>query len=190
MMLAAAAVGVYTILRPGELLGSRAHPERNPRVSSITFFVRASSNEVAPLSSFALLPDRFTIALGVTKTDQAGVRAPKPCAAPYAVRALWEWMLLRRDRGETRPELFCCDNVPLRQSSLIRELQCAHLAQLGSAVRFGGKSFRRGGTSALVLTESTADVQAQGGWANPDMVAVYTTAEAAEQRRLAISRRS
>ena len=190
MMLAAAAIGVHAALRPGELLGSVSHPDRTPRPSSIIFYARAGSNAVAPLSALAPLPDRFTIDLGVTKTDQSGKRPPKACAAPYAVRALWEWMLLRQQRGETRPELFCYDSVPLRQTTLLRELNLAHSVQLGTDAHFTGKCFRRGLTSALILTASTADAQAAGAWRTAAMVAVYTAPEAAEAQRLAISRRS
>ena len=191
MLLAAAHTGVHTTLRPSELLGSKQYPERAPLAASIVFYSHPHSSGIASIASGAAsrVPDRFSIDLGATKTDQAGRAAPKSCAVPAAVRALWEWSLLRYARAEPSPLLFALDGAPLLLKSLLSELMQLHELQGLGPVRFTGKSFRRGGNSeAAAAAMPVADLQSRGGWASAAMVSVYTTAEAAEQRRLALAR--
>lgn len=191
MLLAAAHTGVHTTLRPSELLGSKQYPERAPQAAALTFYSHPHSSAIASLASGTAprVPDRFTIDLGATKTDQAGRAAPKACAVPAAVRALWEWALLRRDRAEPSPLLFALEGTPLLLKTLLSELMQLHVTQGLGPVRFTGKCFRRGGNSeAAAAAMPIADLQARGGWASAAMVSVYTTSEAAEQRRLALAR--
>ena len=191
MMLAAAHVGVHTVLRPSKILGSAEHPLRAPLFSAVQFFRRPHSKELALVSegSADRLPDRFTIDLGPTKTDQAGKRAPKATAAPPAVRALWEWCIMRHHLAEPSDRLFALDGEPLLMHELLAELAAVHARQGFGPVRFTGKCFRRGGTSAAVAAGlPIADVQSRGGWRSTAMVARYTSDEAAEERRLELSR--
>lgn len=191
MLLAAAYFGVHTVLRPSEMLGSKQHPNRAPLASSLVFYTRPQFSEVASVASgsASFVPDRFSIDLGATKTDQAGRNAPKVCSVPSAVRALWEWSLVRLQRAETSPLLFALDGTPLLMKQLLSDLQELHERQGLGPARFTGKSFRRGGNSgAAAAGLSIADLQARGGWRNPAMVSVYTTAEAQRERVLAIGR--
>ena len=72
---------------------------------------------------------------------------------------------------------------------LLAELSAVHFCQGFGRAKFTGKCFRRGGTSeAVASTLPITDVQSRGGWKSAAMVARYTSAEAAEQRRLTLSR--
>ena len=191
MILAAAMLGVHAALRPSELMGSRQHPERRLLASSIVFYAQRNSKAVVePRTGYEDgVPDRFTVNLGATKTDQEGLKAPKPCAVPSAVRALWDWCKLRMRVGTTLPFLFVCDNEPLTLATLLSELERVHEQQGMGTIVLGGKSFRRGGTSgAAAAGIPTADLQAMGGWASAAMPSIYTTAEAAQERVFALGR--
>ena len=193
MILAAAMLGVHGALRPGEMLGSAAHPNRAPLAAYVVFHAHAHSKVILALQSGSAsrVPDRFTIDLGVTKTDQAGRKAPRACAVPVAVRAMWEWMLLRGHLLTNRESalLFYVDGKQLLMPTLLHELEKLHELQGLGPVRFTGKSFRRGGTSeAAAAGMPIADLQARAGWASSAMPSVYTTAEAAEERRLTLDR--
>jgi hypothetical protein len=88
-------LGVYALLRPSEILGSAQHRDRTLRFDQIEFFETASSTQrvrLHPIGSDAddhALPDRYSISLGVTKTDQRAKKSGKIVAGAPTVEALW-----------------------------------------------------------------------------------------------------
>ena len=189
-MLAVCYLGVCCLLRPNEIFGSPKAPDRVPLAASVVFYRRDGSLMPVGRSSLpADTPDRFSIDLGVTKSDQHGKRKPKVCSVPAAVSALWKWSIIRYNLGGARPELFALDGAVVSQRRVLSELIAAHKAQGLGVARFTGKSFRRGGTSGLVARGlPIADVRAAAGWRSDAMVGVYTIEEAAQQRLLSVGR--
>lgn len=203
MVWAAASLGVAALLRPSELLGSAQSVKqgmidtRALRLSQITFYKHAESQQVATFLSRGAdideqpLPDRFTVALGQTKSDQLGKRGPKVVAAAFAVEALWRWCHLRRSLGASQsPLLFACDGAsPLTMPTLLAAIKRG-LINLGfKNPKVTGKCFRRGGTSSLVEQGiGNEDVARVGDWRSSTMVNIYSNKEAQEARRIAVSR--
>ena len=115
------------------------------------------------------VPDRFAVRLGITKADQAATNAPTVVAAASAVRALWVWMHVRRDLHFASPRLFVsCEEhkagpveVNLSMAALCRVVSNA-LDRVGiEHPPITGKTFRRGGASALTAAAaSTATIAA------------------------------
>ena len=197
MLWAAANLGVYGLLRPNELLGSPAHPERVPTPAMVVFYAREDSEEVralCPLGSVwgaTPVPDRFTLALGPTKADQAGRNAPHGIAAAPAVRALWRWMHVRRAGGaRTQEPLFSlAGEAPLSLSALGAAITGWCQAAGIEPARFTGKSLRRSGASLLTASgASLADLMAQGRWRSAEMPALYSDAGSKRARALRASR--
>ena len=188
---AAATVALYSCLRPSELLGSAEHPDRALCVADIVFYSHPRSDAIQRWRDLPLVrvPDRFTIKLGQTKTDQAGTSAPYPCAVPAAVAALWKWCLMRQRLGEKSPLLFYLNGTPLRMRTLLDSLEIAHEQQGLGDISFTGKCFRRGGTSSAAASGmAIPDMMARGRWKSPAMPAVYTSGHAALARKLWLDR--
>lgn len=200
MRWAAANTATYGLLRPSEFLGSPQHRDRALQARQITFFARAGSElprALCPMHASketieAALPDRFTIALGVTKADQQARNAPLAIAAQPAIRALWRWMHIRRDLcpgAET--ELF---RVPRSPPLSCKELT-AHLENWIEAAghdrpKITGKAFRRGGASGLMASGAArADIAAAGRWRSVAMVETYSNRQSKAARALEVSRR-
>jgi site-specific recombinase XerD len=201
MVWAAATIGVYALLRPSEILGEEVKADmvdsrRALRFTQITFYEKEGSNQrvrlLDPGSDVDLfaIPDRYTISLGPTKTDQLAKREPKIVAAAPAVQALWRWCHLRRSFGANSPLLFSCnETVPLTMPVLLKAIKNA-LIKLGyQNPKVTGKCIRRGGASSLVAQGiSNEDVARVGDWRTSNMVNIYANREAREARRIATSR--
>lgn len=197
MRWAAANVGTYAMLRPGELLGAHSQRERALRPEQITFFacesiipMRLLPWGTTPLSGEDI-PDRFEIALGVTKADQRATNAPHPVAAAPAVRALWTWMHMRRDRGPAEgSELFRVPGEqPLSVAELCSTLEAALKQLTGTPHKVTGKAFRMGGATSLMADRAPRDVMmAAGRWASDRMPEVYATIQSQRLRQMDFSR--
>ncbi|MDR3403682.1 MAG: tyrosine-type recombinase/integrase [Chthoniobacter sp.] len=190
LMWAAATLGTGAVCRPSEFLG---HPQKRQetalRVDAITFFAKDGVTRLAADSRAT--PAHFTIRLGRTKTDQRALKAPKVVANPQAVSALWRWMSVRAAYCIDSPLLFAdTAGQALAQAVLLRALGVA-LRSIGNTTdRITGKSFRRGGASALVAAGlSDSAVAAVGGWASVGMVQVYSDADSRAARLIANSRK-
>jgi integrase len=195
MMWAAATLGIYGILRPNEMLSR--HHESNIRVEDIEFYATAGKERLVDLLSPGLLldehkwPDRYTINLHITKTDQTGKRPPKVIAAKTAVRAMWTWLNLRQAFGFHHDFVFCQKEGKLLTMKRLMENIQTGLTSLGyHDVHITPKCFRRGGASALVQQGlANSDVALVGGWQSANMVNTYASAAAQQARTIAISRR-
>jgi integrase len=195
MRFAAMTLATCALLRPGEVLGSGGVDNRPLLASSITFYALRDRSDVAhllpqgaDLDRYAR-PDRYSIYLGVTKADRTASNLPSVVAAPLAVDALWRWMHLRRDLGVVDPLLFYHAGVPLRVNTLTGSIKAA-LGKIGYRDPVvTGKTFRRGGASALVAAGVPLSVVAAAGrWRTIAMVSVYADAESKAARVLAASR--
>lgn len=201
MVMAAASVGVYGCLRPGELLGSHLHRERAIQVGSVSFWADAQGLRSCAvgrgLRDLGPVPHHVTIELGVTKADQTGQRGRKEIAARPAVEALWNWLHLRAElrppASEAAVFVSASDQTTrwarLSVASLMRQLsvwgQRAGLARH----QFGGKSMRQGAAKALMESGAPVpDIMAQGRWATASMPALYAGPDAMRLRRLMVSR--
>jgi integrase len=194
---AAATLGVYAMLRPSEMLGSANLRDRALEAAQITFYERPGSDQTLALLDRGAdlddynLPDRYTIALRVTKTDQFARKGGKVVAGATAVEALWRWCHLRRDLGCESELLFDCSGLgPLSMASLVRAITTGIQKLRGGNPKVTPKCFRRGGASGLVAQGlSNEDVASVSGWRTPAMVSVYAAAHAQEARRVVVSRR-
>lgn len=196
MRWAAACTYTYGLFRSSELLGSPQHRERAITAAQVTFYMLADSDRRALLlpvgtdvTAYAA-PDRFAIRLGATKTDAAGSAPPRVIAAPPAVNALWRWFHARRDEGAAGPLLFHArGESPLQMPQLLDYLELHRAAAGAGDGRLTGKTFRRGGASALVAGNvPRADAAAAGGWRSESMLEVYANQAAKNQRAIAVSR--
>lgn len=190
MLWAAATLACYAALRPSELLGSAQHRDRALKAESISF-LRRDGAILSRATAGAQLPDRFTIQLGPTKTDQRGFASAKVVAGATAVEALWRWCGMREAFGITSPLLFACEGcAPLAATRLFGTLRQACLDTGRGKVKITGKCFRRGGASGLVgQGVPNADVARVVGWASVRTVETYTDQAALERRALVASRR-
>jgi len=195
MMWAAATMGTYALLRPGEFLGNRKERAAIP-VVAITFFSHLSLPLIMSLPSaaesidVANLPVRYTIQLGITKADQRGLNAPHPVAAPLAVEAMWRWLHRRRMGGVQGPQLFRMPNQPaLSQIKLLAWLE-GRLTQAGyNNFTLSGRGFRRGGASSLTAQGFVPQQMAAAGrWKSAAMVNVYSSKQSQAQRAAILSR--
>ena len=207
MKYAAACVATYGLLRISELIGSAQHTDRHLAVSQITFYDR--EHKEVPVLGYRekqRVPARFTIRFGETKTDQAGGNTSKHIAAEPAVHALWTWMnhrsmLSQQNQAERKPAssphlwMNPADQNPstlkpvlMRKDSLFRFLE-QWLEVIGYPdASITGKSFRRGGASALIESGAARpDVQGAGGWASASMMDVYSSEAAKLARTLKVS---
>ena len=198
MRWAAANVGTYGLLRPSEFLSVYRNRAAAVTAAQVTFYAAAGSAQVrallptgAPLPP-ALLPDRFTLALGPTKADQQGANPPLVIAAHPAVAGLWRWMHVRRDLGGL-PDgpVF---QVPEERHLSCKEL-CSYVADWAQALHGGerphvtGRTFRRGGASGLHgAGASRADTMQAGRWGTGAMVEVYSSARSKADRAARVSR--
>lgn len=196
--LTAAAVGVYGLLRPVELLGSHQHRSRALQLEAVTFFWDEAETRVAVLArsldkAIAQTPHHFVLRLGATKADPLGANAPLPIAAQPAVQALWRWIHLRREFRPPGVNRFIFID-PHSYSCLSTAAMMAHLRELGrlAGVRnfaFTGRSLRRGGAASLMRRGAAIpDIQAAGRWSSAAMPALYAGADAVRRRQLAISK--
>ena len=210
IMWAAACLGTFFVLRPGELFGSRdTELGRVLRADQISFERGGQPASIAPGTS-AALPDVIVLALGPTKTDQLGMNAPRRSSAGPVLRAVWAWAREREmtkldphwvariaASGHTRdwnPFLF---SLPIEPNNKILEDYRVFaylndwLPMLGIPKQhIAGKSFRRGGASGMMAAGvDREDAAAIGGWASTRMLDTYTSAAADAQRRLAITKK-
>ena len=208
MCWAAACLGVFGLLRPGEFIDVAQGPERLLAASAITFFASPGSERPQGLLPRGTnvddyrIPDRFTIRLGITKADQLGKNPDHVIAAPMGVQALWRWMHIRRDaypEGAVVPNfvfvwprsshLHGASKFQLRLPALNYTLSTWAPRPAGCQVRFMGKSFRRGGASAMTASGAPIpDIMAAGRWKSSAMVGVYSNAESKRDRAIAMSR--
>lgn len=199
MLWTALHTGTYGLLRPSEMLGSQAHPSRALTASQIEFYRDrgsdtpyevASSRSPADLDSLTS-PDRFTISLGPTKTDQLGHNPPLPIAAAPAVRAMWQWMHMRSRLGlrDADPLFALPGQPPLSCRALLTHIDSWIAASGRVNARVSGKSFRRGGASALMAAgASTSDVATAGRWKTQHMAERYTSDASQLARATEVSR--
>lgn len=200
LLWAAACVATYGLLRPSEMLGSQQHRDRALMPAAITWFRDEHTLEVRGMLPEGTdthcrivdsCPDRFTIDLGVTKTNQQGVPRPKMIAARPAVLALWMWVHKRRAaRPREGDRLFQHpDRRPLSITTLTASIVQATRAVLHRDIRPTGKSFRRGGATTLAnIGASGPDIQGAGPWRSPAMIGVYVSAAAQEASAARVSR--
>lgn len=201
MLWAAATLGVYGLLRPGELLGSARDRSRAARADAVLFFATPAGLRRMDVSSITPapggLPDHFTVQLGVTKADPLGRNPDLPISAPTAVAAMWRWLHTRAALG-LPPDgpLFA---LPHSQGG-IELLSCASLCKEIArwiAITTGvpppkvtGRCFRKGGASALVAAGATVPAIMQSGrWSSPAMVSVYADQASKRRRALLTGRR-
>jgi hypothetical protein len=196
MCWAAANLGTYGVLRIGELLTSKAHPERALKEDRVLF--RNEANQAVHYLPCAdeidesEYPHHFRLDIGMTKT---GIAAPRFVAARPAVEAMWRWIHVRRDLARKRGTTAVTDlfrmpgEAPLTLKSLTGFLQ-DQLESLGlGRPQLTGKAFRRGGASSLVAGNvPRRDAANAGGWASTAMLEVYASDEAKERRAIAVSR--
>lgn len=196
MRWAAACTHTYGFFRAGELLGSPQHPDRAVAATQVVFYMFPNSGRRAPLlplgadpAAFAM-PDRFTIKIGPSKTDPAGIAPPRVVAAYPAVAALWRWVHARRDEGAAGPLLFHArGEPPLIMPRLLSYLELHRTAAHAGNGRLTGKTFRRGAASAVIASNvPRADAAAAGGWRSESMLEVYANQIAKTQRAIAVSR--
>jgi hypothetical protein len=112
-------------------------------------------------------------------------------AAPQAVEALTRWAQTRSALAISSPFFFAdVHGKALAEAPLLRILRTA-LADLGRGdAVISGKSFRRGGASALIAQGlSNAEAAEVGGWASARMLDTYASAEAKRARLVKNSRR-
>jgi hypothetical protein len=200
MRWAAALTGTYGFLRPSELLGSAQHRDRALRVDQVRFYSTATSTIPCTLlppgtsvDSRPSVPDHFVIALEITKADQKATNEPVPIAAAPAVSALWRWMHMRRDHlgMEASGPVFCLPSEPPLSCADLTASITSWLKQAGAVDPVvKGRTFRRGGASALMASGASGeDVAAAGRWASGVRTAeVYTNRAAKRARLLEVNR--
>jgi hypothetical protein len=205
MMLAAAHLGVYALLRPSELLGSAQHRDRALRVDQVVFsdgpaseMSRGRHRSVGLFTQAQWLqeaaaancPDRMFVLLGATKADPLALNPPILIASIPAVLAVWRWMHIRLFHGAECPELFRLPGKqPLSTAELTRWLSAKVSDVLGRPVTILGRAMRRGGASGLVSAGvPAADVAAAGRWRTVAMVDLYSSSESKAQRAERVSR--
>jgi len=200
MLMAAAHVGVYGLLRPIEMLGARGSREEEAlRLSQVTFYHdKAEAVVAAHHKNYATavsvpLPHHFVIRLGATKADREGANKPKVVASEPAVAALWFWLHLRRDLRPPAGNEFIFLNPHtwsfLNIVELMKQLTVWGKEANVTSFDFVGRSMRRGGAEALVGGgASIPDVQAAGRWRSVAMPALYAGAAGGRQRQLLISK--
>jgi hypothetical protein len=188
---AAAHVGVYGCLRPGEFLGDEAAV----RAEEVRFFdAQMRAMELMRSCWEAQTKEKPTVAklrLGPTKADQFAHNEPVTIAAAAPIAALWAWMHTRRAAGAP-PDgpLFA---IPGERTLSINEMNGVITSWLelvtGERVKVTGRAYRRGGASALIAAGAPIpDAQLAGRWATPRMPLVYADAAAREAQALAVAR--
>lgn len=190
---------VHGMFRPSELLGSQHRQAL--LFSQITFFrrgARAAADQAVSLMPSGVrpdadgwMPDYFSVTLFEQKTVQAGAAmASQPAAHPIgdrrAVWAMWQWMHTRRDAGPIQDALFQLPGKrPLSTRRLLEVLEVAALGAFAQRMRFTGKSFRRGGASALMAAgASVPTMQEAGRWRSHAMPDRYANTQAKRERML------
>jgi hypothetical protein len=198
MRWAAACIGSYGMLRPSEFLGVQKNRAAALCTSEVLFYAQAGSQKRVRLCPPGALleqyaqPDRVALDLGATKADQFAENPPLVIAAAPAVQALWRWMHLRRDLGGADGPVF---TVPHGEGPLSCKDLCAHVRDWVSIAtgvlvpKVTGRTFRRGGASAMLASGATRpDIQEAGRWRSPAMVDVYSSASAKRERAVMDSR--
>ena len=182
----------YGTLRPGELLGGKDQKALIP--SQIAFYRNGRIVPLLPVASGHCtreesVPECYTVQLFTAKNAQFAEIEPQAIAGKTAVRAMWLWMHTRRDLaiGVTGPALF---QLPHQRPLSIRHLQdrfaSAVFAQTGTRWRFTGKSFRKGGISALMQAGADApSMRTQGRWRSDAMPLLYATEQSKRARLMA-----
>jgi len=199
MMYAAACVGVCGLLRPSEFVGAYSLAGRALTAAAVTWYAMPGGQEAADLLPLAhrvgdyARPDRFALRLGVTKADQLATNPPLVIGADFAVWALWQWMHARRAAGHSAhdPLFVYHAGRPLSCSALLAwltaQLVRAQLLPAGAVLK--GRSFRRGGTSALLAAGADVpSIMSQGRWKSAGMVGIYSDAASKRTRALLESR--
>jgi len=194
MMWAALNVASYCLLRPNEFLGSKKADKETLMPFQVRFYRFTNSDQQARVGDdFPFTPDRFELDLGRTKADQLAKNPPLPCAAAPAVMALWKWMQTRSSFGIPEDEAVFQLETGKRQLTITK--LCSHLSQWVGALngtdppRITGKTFRRGGNAAMLLSgASLPDAMAAGRWRSAGMPAVYSGPAVNSARRVECSR--
>ena len=199
MMYAAACMGVCGLLRPNEFVGAYSLAGRALTASAVTWYAAPGVHVATDLLPRAhrvgdyARPDRFALSLGATKADQLAKNPPLVIGAGFAVWALWQWMHIRRAAGHSPhdPLFIYHAGRPLSCSALLAwltaQLADARLLPAGTVLK--GRSFRRGGASAML--EAGADISSimtQGRWKSAAMVDTYSDAASKRARALLESR--
>lgn len=143
-------------------------------------------------------PEYFTISFGPTKADPLAKYFPLPIAAPSCVKALWDWLHFRRDTlpiNYSAPELFSWPSASsgmsfkLKVQGLIDTLMGWSTPLYGESLIIKGRSFRRGGASALLAAGADqAVIMSAGRWKSSSMINVYSSKQSKQSRALAGSR--
>jgi hypothetical protein len=188
---AAVNLGVFAVCRPSEFLGKIQDRDGTALpAAAVVFRAAAGAARHSGTAAVGRIAQIVEVNLGRTKTDQHARKPPKVIAAPQAVEALTRWAQVRAAFAPS--SLFFADEggKPLAQAHLLRLIRVAMGAIGRGSETISGKSFRRGGASALVAQGlSNADAAEVGGWATSDMLDTYASAEAKRARLEKNSRR-
>jgi len=186
---------LFGMFRPSEVLGSARHSRRRLEPEQINFwrddqYIALLATGTSPHT--VATPSHYTVQLFESKCDQGGTNAPHPISEPSAVLAMWVWMHTRRTLPwpQWPSALFQLPGrTALRMRELTDVLQQAVLAVKRERWRFTGKSFRRGGASALMASGASGpDMQNAGRWKSAAMPGTYASAQSKQQRMLAANR--
>jgi integrase len=200
MLWAAATLGVFGLLRPGELLGSARERSRAARADAVLFYASPGAvavRAVRPLSPAPSdIPDHFTVQLGVTKADPFARNTDLAISAPTAVEALWRWMHTRAALGLPADGPLFALPSPTGFACLSCAQLCGEIAAWIALVSGGpppkvtGRCFRKGGASALLAGGAAVPAIMQSArWKSAAMVGVYADAASKRQRALLTNRR-
>jgi hypothetical protein len=189
MSFAAAALATAHALRPSEMLGSAASPDRRLQLNQIVFYRDAEGHHRADIkqTGSGYVPDHCTVTLKISKTNQQGRPEVLQVASPVAVKALWQWL---RKRGTKAGNFFQrSGKAPLSLNSLLKFLG-ATLASMGQYPYLTGRCFRIGGASSLNDQGGTEEeFGILGRWRTPQMWMRYVAPSSKKQRELLLMRR-
>jgi len=191
MLYAAMAIGVSCLMRPSELLGSPQYPERALLRSQLHFYPSedASSQGVTP-SADKECPPLAKLSLNVSKTDQGRKGINKYIAAPFAVKALWEWCIIHGP-WDAHGELFALpgpDGKRLLPAQFLKHIKDEMVAT-NRDPSLTLKAMRRGGASALAAAGASESVVASAGhWRAQSSQQHYLTDQAQRARAIAIAK--
>ena len=176
---AAAQLGVYGVLRPSEILGSKVHPQRGLKVGQIK---AGHATSGAPTLEFHI---------GASKTDQLGVapEGARVISAKDAREAIEAWTKRRAGLSSRTDHLFVDgQGAPLTSATLTSQVaRWIAESRSGESPHVTGKSFRRGGANTLAAAGAPLqDVQAAGGWRSLQALEHYVTANTRRERAIAI----
>jgi len=166
MHFAALTLAVASAARPSEIFGSSQHPDRALRARQIRFYADAAGRvELTPSTDSAdAVPHHLELELDVSKTDQQREGTLKVISAASAVTAMWTHCCEHGASGE-QPLFSMGGNQLTANAALVRlkrELTATGQSELADGLT--GRSFRRGGASAVSATGADDEDIARLGW--------------------------